>query len=190
MRTRSSNALDCSIVPTCATRGSAKWYCCQAWTVETVYECVAETWISDRTLSRPFKKVNGFTVEVLEWMNKFTPLKNGCNYLSMLECKLSHITKRTPGDMPNFHNGLIGNIYFYMYLCFHCLHENYFCLVFPDTHYNLSLVSTTHFLWWLQLQTCHRWPVPGVQQGRDDADVWWCLDGLVKSRACNDGTGK
>ena len=32
-----SLSIDCSIVPTCTAWGSAKWYCCQAWTVETVY---------------------------------------------------------------------------------------------------------------------------------------------------------
>ena len=35
--TLTPKTLDCSIVPTCAAWGSAK-YCCQAWTVETVYE--------------------------------------------------------------------------------------------------------------------------------------------------------
>ena len=43
----------------------------------------------------PFTNFNGATIEVWEWISNHT-LYNGCNYISMLQLKLNHFSKRSP----------------------------------------------------------------------------------------------
>ena len=46
-------------------------------------------------ITYPFLNFNTYTVEVLEWINNFTPHFTGaCDYLSMLELMLNHVSKR------------------------------------------------------------------------------------------------
>ena len=56
-------------------------------------------------ITYPFPNFHGATVEVWE----FDPHIIRYNYLSMLELKLNHVSKRDPlGDVINFNHGVLG----------------------------------------------------------------------------------
>ena len=44
-------------------------------------------------ITHPLPNLNGYTVEVCEWISNFIPHFDGYNYLPMLGLKLNHIGK-------------------------------------------------------------------------------------------------
>ena len=45
-----------------------------------------------------------FNVKGWEWISNFIPHYNWCNYLSMLQLKLIHLSKRVPGLTISYRN--------------------------------------------------------------------------------------
>ena len=50
-------------------------------------------------ITYPFPNVNDVTVEIWDWINNFISICGACNYLTMLELKLIHVSKLRPGSL-------------------------------------------------------------------------------------------